>query len=234
MAEGKNRLDPNQQIRSTDSTALFVSLYLVVLAFFILLNTISTQDKKKVEDALASVNMQFTSEDTRFLSPGEELPLSLGKEIILGNFFAQLRKVIYQEIQIEEIETRMQGDVMYAVIPADAVFEPATSQLREEREELFEGLVEVILNPSEPEVAFDLEIILDSSEYLSGESSIQLKTNLEVLRAGVIARKLIEHGIEPTGMYTGVKAGLGESITLVFNGRIVKKSKVTLESEDIR
>ena len=59
MASSDDDIQIAQSPKEVDNAPLFVSVYVVILAFFIVLNSMSKVDQSKLENVVESVNQAF-------------------------------------------------------------------------------------------------------------------------------------------------------------------------------
>ena len=108
----------------------FLSLYLLVLAFFILLVSISTFEKVKSSAVMDSLNSTFAT----VLPPNTELTSFNSKSgpILAGQAFQdKTNKLFATTLDAEKIEVIQPGRVMRVQMAADSLFETGKAVLRD-------------------------------------------------------------------------------------------------------
>lgn len=224
-----DEFDTLQPPTSTDSaghtTGLFLSLYVLVLAFFIVLVTISSPEKVKSRAVMDSLTSTFAS----LMAPSTDLTAFMSKE---GDFLAaeafqeQISGVFTSAIQVAKVEMILPGRLMRVVMPADSLFFPGTSDIREAQVALLDRIV-ASLSVSTPGLHYDLEFII-GSPYGPGKS-LPVGETLETARAGVFARAMLARGVPPDGIAVGLKPGDAGEIVMRFFVRPQNEARLTFE-----
>lgn len=181
---------------------LFSSLYLIILAFFIMLVSISTFEDTKSKLAMESLTAAFssilpsneaiaTSSEDSGIDPGQAF-----QEKITGMFATSL--------QVAKVEAVQPGRVMLVKVPTDVLFAPGQSKLKLVQEDLLERLVSALAG--RPEGGHhDLEFVLGAK--IDANGNFPLGRTLEVERADVFAREMLRRGAPPDAVAVGVEPG---------------------------
>ncbi len=109
------------------TTGLFVSLYLILLAFFIVLGATSQRASDRAKAAIESVNATFTG-DTGLASDAsgaEDFRQYAGQDAILE----ALRQNFYTQFEIQGRYSTTGGAMIEFDLPSDYVFQPRSVQL---------------------------------------------------------------------------------------------------------
>lgn len=200
-----------------DSTTLFLSLYLVILAFFILLNSIAQINKEQSKQTVASVNKAFTSEKPTETFKKQEIQEPEGQEISLDAYFAQLSSHLEETIQIVDAKKDIAAGTMTLTIPADTLFLPKTATLNSNKKSTLEKIAASI-SPNKAGTFIEIEFLLHSAHFLKGESPSA--NMLIVNRAGTLARAMISLGVRKNLLSTGIENGNDGNIEVTFRVRI--------------
>ena len=178
-------------IARNDTTVLqFLSLYLLVLAFFILLVTISTVDKKKVDAVVDSIKSDAV-QDKRESGP-----------ILAGQVFQDKTTELFAtELGVQKIEIMQLGKIMRIQMTADALFEPEKAITKKSQQPLIDRVI-AALSSRPPGYQFDMEFVI-GSDYSSG-LDLPTQQTLEMRRAGAFVREMLSRGAPPDAVSIGM------------------------------
>ena len=203
--------------------ALFLGLYLVVLAFFILLVTISTLEETKSQKVMDSLSSAFTS----IVPPSADLRTFKAKDgdVLAGQEFQQqVTGIFATELGIDQIETVQPGRQMRMILASDSLFFQDEARIRPAMYPLLDRTVAALSNRPAG-LRFDMEFVIGTATEADGKTMPTDET-LEVQRAGAFARAMNERGIPPDSISVGMRPGhLGE-ILIWFYTRDIEVDKL--------
>ena len=178
-------------IARNDTTVLqFLSLYLLVLAFFIILVSISTVDKKKVDAVVDSIKSDAT-QDKRESGP-----------ILAGQVFQDKTTELFAtELGVQKIEIMQLGKIMRIQMTADALFEPEKAIIKKSKQPLIDRVI-AALSSRPSGYQFDMEFVIGSA-YSSG-LNLPTQQTLEMRRAGAFVREMLSRGAPPDAVSIGM------------------------------
>lgn len=185
------------------SLALFLALYLLVLAFFILLVSISTIEKVKSQAAMESLTSSFTT----ILPPSLRLTAVSDSEgeILAGQQFQeQVTHIFSTTIQVTKVEVVQPGRLMRVQVATDVLFEAGKAEIREANKPLLDRIV-ASLSGRPPGFRFDMEFVIGSS-YQKGKI-MPVGQTLEMSRAGAFVREMLSRGVPPDSVAVGIRPG---------------------------
>ncbi len=187
------------------TSSLFVSLYLVVLAFFILLNANARIEQEKREAALGSIRETFTIVKHRQGDPNPDASASIGSEVALRAFMAPVRKLAREAIQLMDAKVVEEGNVMEVTLPLWRIFFEGRAELRPAAQQFMVRLADQV-SKQERGGRVDMESIFaaDVKEGARPDAT----TSLSVARAGLMARTLMEYGVEEETIFVGMQEGV--------------------------
>jgi flagellar motor protein MotB len=195
MTVGNNLEKKIQDIKGDATVVQFLSLYLIILAFFILLVSISTVSQEKSDAVLDSI----TKKELKKKKPKA------------GKVFQDKTAVLFADaLGVEKTEILQVGKIMRIVMAADALFEVNTAIIKTEQRPLIDRLIAALSNRPKG-TQFDMEFVIGSA-YSSG-SRLPVKPNLAMSRAGAFAREILSRGAPPDAISIGMAP--------VENGQIV-------------
>lgn len=217
---------------SGDNTvALFLALYLLILAFFILLVSISTTEKIKSQAVMDSLSSSFTS----LLTPSANPTTFTSKEGDLvaaaQHFQEEITGVFSSELQIAQVTIVQPGRLMQVALPSDALFVPNETRIREARYPLLDRIIAAISNRPAG-LRWDMEFII-GSKYAVGKS-LPIGETLEMTRAGAFAREVLARGAPPDSVMVGMEPGDPGRIVIWFHGRNLDEQRLDFTTETLQ
>lgn len=224
----------NDQIESTaeqgpNTVALFLGLYLVVLAFFILLVTISTVEETKSKKVMDSLSSAFTS----IVPPSADLQNFKSKDgdVLAGQEFQQQVTGIFSAaLGIDKIETVQPGRQMRLVLRADSLFFQNEARIRPAMFPLLDRAV-AALSSRPAGLRYDMEFVIGTTTAKDGKT-MPVEETLEVRRAGAFANEMNARGIPPDSLAVGMRPGHVGEVMIWFYTRDIEKSKLQFKEED--
>lgn len=214
--------------RGPDTVPLFLSLFLLVLAFFILLATISTLEEMKSKEVMDSLSSSFrsvlppTSDPTDFTAKdGDVLAGERFQERITGLFATQ--------IQAARIKIVQPGRLMRIELPAAAMFEEGTTEIRSSLLPMLDRVV-ASLSARPPGLRFDMEFVT-GQPYADGVE-LPVRQTLQMARAGAFARLMASRGAPPDSTAVGLMPGADDRVTIWFFVRGEEESRLRFGAED--
>ena len=138
--------------------ALFLGLYLLVLAFFILLVTISTREEVKANAVMDSLSATFSTILPPSTSPAaftaREDSIQAGQE-----FQERVTRLFATTLQVAKVESVQPGRLMRVLLPSDSLFFPGETRIRESRYPLLDRMV-AAMSGRPPGVRYDMEFVI--------------------------------------------------------------------------
>ena len=209
----------------SQSIFLFLSLFLLVFAFFIVLVSISTLEEVKsnaVKDSLTSTfttvlppstdPTEFTSKDGDFLA-GQQ-------------FQEQVTGIFATTLQVAKIEIVQPGKLMRIKLPTNAMFVDEKTEIRPVAVPVLDRIV-AVLSTRPPGLRFDMEFVIGT--VLTAEKALPIRQTLEVERIGSLAREMFRRGVPPDSVAVGIMPGRPNDVTIWFFVRNEADVKVNFE-----
>jgi hypothetical protein len=197
---------PPKEVSSKTGT-LYLSLFLLILAFFIVLVSISRVQETKTNAVKASLGTTFTkvmdSSVSDFTVKDSDDPA--GKE-----FQEEITTIFTTHLQVAKIEIVQPGRLMIARMPASSVFLKNTSELNPSIFVFLDRTV-AILGSRPLGTHFDMQFIVGAPEGI-----LSVKQTLEMKRAGSFARGILSRGAPPDSLSVALMPGEPEQITIRF------------------
>lgn len=185
------------------AVALFLALYLLLLAFFILLNTISTFEEVKTREVQESLSSAFAA----ILPPTTSLQTVTsieGPVVAAEDTQEKLGHLFDTAIKVVRVEVIQPGKLMEIIMHVDQLFDPNSILIRERQANFMEQLAEVLAD-EEGYASYDMEMVMGSQ--LGSKGTIEIENNLQIARAGSFARELIDVGAPQDHLYVGIDPG---------------------------
>lgn len=185
------------------AVALFLALYLLLLAFFILLNTISTFEEVKTREVQESLSSAFAS----ILPPTTSLQTVTsieGPAVAAEDMQEKLGQLFQTAIKVVRVEVIQPGKLMEVIMHVDQLFDPNSILIRERQSDFMAQLASV-LSDDQGYASYELEMVMGSD--IGSKGTIEVENNLQIARAGSFARELIAIGAPQDRLFVGIDPG---------------------------
>ena len=221
-------ISPPEVAPSRDSTiVLFLGLFLLVLAFFILLVSISTVEEVKSKAVMSSLTSTFQTVLPATLSP--QVFQTLDGDIIANAALQdEVTNIFATSLQVARVEILQPGRLMRVHLQSRAVFEDESTEIRSSMMPLFNRVVAAI-SARPPGLRFDLEAVL--SVATTDGTAMPVEQGLQMQRAGVFARTMLGRGLPPDSLAVGMSPSTNTDMVLWFYVRLTDEAREDLEGE---
>lgn len=193
---------PARQKGSGDpSLSIFLGLYLLVLAFFILLVSLSTIEEMKARAVMESLTATFGNSRPSGTStgPGEGDPALLFERTVIAAF-ASL-------VHVARVEIVRPGRLLRAELPAAQVFADEAAALRPAVAPLLDRIVAAV--SSAPGGGVAVELALAATDEPGRRA-------LAMARADAFAREMLRRGAPPHRLSIALSPQAGDQVWLTF------------------
>lgn len=191
---------------------LLVSLFLILLAFFVVLNSISNQKMNKTQAVVGSVSTKF-DKNTGEKSGLSKLITQSALDSPSDQFYAELRSSVETMTDfVDNYPTRDDGLLRLELAP-DILFVRGQSRLRFDQSPFLDNLAAVLNRTSSGEQR-TLEILVRGGNGPVGND--WRGSSLYVQRAAELAAELEKRGVKSGLIITGVSSARDESIQMTF------------------
>ncbi|MEQ9491138.1 MAG: hypothetical protein RIM72_19330 [Alphaproteobacteria bacterium] len=249
----QDRPFPHHRIRET-GTMLFLSLFLLLLAFFILLNALSTLEEVRSRAVLSSVASTFKT-DVLPDTTAEILISTLGPVPQPEDVTEELERLWVTAVPVAKIETLKPGRTLQMTMRKTDIFVGGEAAVRADRNDLMratayalaarlEGFtvqaritlgidrlddVRIRDNPAFQAAAEqDVSVVNPDDPEAVVVARQQIDPEyITFQRSTLLARALVEGGAPPGGLATGLKEGLGDRVRVRFDILPIDQSQVT-------
>jgi hypothetical protein len=220
-----------QPVKISDpSTVLFLGLYLILLAFFILLSSVSTVSESKTSAAVGSINSAFRSDTRVEALTGDSLLLARGAGQLDRALLGAVRASFSSAFPNVEPNETIVGRAVRFVIPSDSIFPPGRSAIHAEAGDLVAKLARS-LETSALGFRNDVEVVLRTGEKMPSASDPE--GGLMIERAGTMARELLAKGVHERSIKTGLRGGPPGTIAFFFRQTDETAPVLSFEGEAI-
>lgn len=194
------------------SISLFLSLYLLLLAFFIVLNALSTFEVVRSGAVMESLSTTFQGQGVpRAVSTFTGTEGSVVADA--RSFQQEITRIFQSELPVAKVRITEPGREMEAVFRADALFDDGVAEMRQPHWRLADRLA-AALGSSPPGLAYEMEF-RHGSDYDSMRTPVGPQM-LAVARGAAFARFLVSRGAPPGSLGVGVETGRRNDVRLVF------------------
>ena len=248
-------------VRRETGPLMFLSLFLLLLAFFILLNAISTLRETKSRKVLSSVASTFQA-DTDPDQDSEILVSTIGPVLGPEKVLDEVERLWLAEVPFVPVKRVTNGLDIVVEMPIVQIFVGGEARLRSDRKDLVratahvlstripdqtvimqailyvDALEEVPLVPDPDVLSAAAEpVVLDARDPESGAQRARTQifdgTDLAFIRAGLLARGLIDGGAPASSLEVGLREGNVSRIRFRFYIRDAARAHLTF-AEDVR
>jgi hypothetical protein len=207
---------------------IFLSLFLLLLAFFILLNALATIEETKARKVLTSVATTFRSVvDSK--TQAQILISDLGPTPQAYEVLDALQQLWITSAPIAKVEKLTRGQIMEMRLPVNELFLGGEAVLRADREDLFDR-TSLLLGIHSGGGATEVQVVLGVRRDENTLSAADGR--LAVDRAAKIAAAFVDHDTPEDRVLIGVREGDPKMLRVRFEIRDPAASHVTFASGD--
>jgi len=208
---------------------LFLALYLLILAFFILLVSISSVEEVKSKALMESLTSTFSS----VLPPRMDLTAfnaTTGDFLAADEFQRQVTGLFSTIVGIVKVDVIQPGRMMRVEMDADGLFEVDQAVIREGQYGFMDRLV-AALSASPPGLRFEMEFVVPAP--WKKDQTLPIDKNLSVDRAGAFARDLLARGVPPGAVSIGLKGSDEKTVEIWFHIRGIDENRIRFEDSPL-
>lgn len=184
---------------NSNTPIIYVSLYFLLLAFFIYLHSISEPVEEKVQQVIGSIDFAFKGIKQK--NKSSDRSKLTGDDFGLGVFHAEIKKVYETAIPLIESNVNKKGDELQFVVPISQLFKNGTAELRSTRDELFIDTSRILIKRSGV-TPTDMEILIDAGHVLP--SAQNASTNVPALQVNALVNSFISNGVPGRNIFVGM------------------------------
>lgn len=201
---------------------LFLGLFLLLLAFFILLNALATREEIRTRAVINSLILTFQAPEQETLSTKVFIsalaPVPEPEDLV-----DEFERLWVASIPLLKVTRLSQGRTMEVVMPTNELFVGPGADLRADRVTLFVNTAKAL--------AYKADGFVNELEFVFGARKGQRISDesVQVARAAAIARELIANGAPPDTVTVGTQWGEIREIRMRFHVRDEKKAYIDFE-----
>lgn len=203
----RGRQDPN--------IVAMLSLYLLVLAFFILLNALSKIEEDRARVVMESVNEAFDGR-VRSVESLEERPAALDELTDAATLIDELYKLFDSTIPATRARLSADAPVMQLELNADLLFRSGRAALQPGRRLLLKRLAAALLDERNSRLHLELELLHGVPADRTGVVAEAGTQSLEIARTGRLVSELVRHGLSPQRLSVGIAPGHAGAVLFVI------------------
>ena len=181
------------------TSQLFLILFLLLLAFFIFINSVSTYKEKKTTDVVESIRASFPA----VVSSKQLFQLrSLKKSVVSPTAFNELDELFQHLFRDRKLKISFDNKIAQIDIPVNLIFEKATAVRRDKLETLLVRLAAIIVR-AENEYPLGTEIVFGYEGTLEEKFENQLTQERCSVIMSILLEKTVPKGSVAVGLETG-------------------------------
>ena len=181
------------------TSQLFLSLFLLLLAFFIFINSVSTYKEKKTTDVVESIRASFPA----VVSSKQLFQLrSLKKSVVSPTVFNELDELFQHVFRDRKLKISFDNKIAQIDIPVNLIFEKATAVRLDKLETLLVRLAAIIVR-AENEYPLGTEIVFGYEGTLEEKFENQLTQERCSVIMSILLEKTVPKGSVAVGLETG-------------------------------
>jgi hypothetical protein len=197
---------------ASGNIVLLLSLKLILLAFFILINSLSEFETHKTQTVLDSVNRTFKG---KIVTPRDaaDSPASLGVLPLPRSLTGEVGSLFESFVPDAKAKETNQATTLRVDMPVTALFRPGEDGIRPERKVLIRRLARALMR--DPSGVLKYQLAFLHGVPAGGGDDV----SLAVRRADSVARYLVRQAIPPQVVTVGLEPALPDSVTFVLHMR---------------
>lgn len=193
------------------SQPLFLSLFLLLLAFFILLNALSTLEPGRSNRVMESVQRAFPSAIRAEI--GDSLLDGDPGQVIGESTRARIGEVFRQILPVARVTVEPDGNPIYVSAPVPQVYSAAAGGLTPAGQALATRLAPLLASPP-PGSVLELDVLFSAPPGDRGAAREARARDVSDMVDG-----LVRFGIDPALMAAGLESGQSDTVRFVFRTR---------------
>lgn len=201
---------PAEPTESRRTATFFLSIYLLLLSFFILLNSVSTFQAVRAKAVMESLAITFST-----LMPSREAAFASnnGNVAAAREFLQSVGGVFETAIPAVKVRTIQPGRLMQIALRLDELFLPDKAEVRPGQGALLNRLV-AALSAAPAGLRYEMTFLVGNAPDQTG--GLPIGEDLSVARAGALAREMVRRGAPPDAVVIGLMPGDPASARAVF------------------
>ncbi len=209
---------------------VLMSLYLLLVAFFVLLNSMAQFEEFRIEEAMGSVKSEFRNEWAT-ADTGPSLPSQKGRAPAVDDFHGEVRQFFEELLPVDHVDLVRQGDIIRLAVPIDDLFRPDEVTPRPRGGPFLDRLA-VSLKQKRPGLQAEVEMVLGTGITLpGGDNAVGA---FELRRVSSLAHAMRRRGVAAPAVRTGLVPGDPGQISFIFRLHDETRARVTFSEMVVR
>lgn len=191
---------------------LLVSVFLLLLSFFIALCSLADFNADRSSNVLNSVNKTFSrsSGKTSALPP----PANSVAPVTVKQIFDDVQNSVARVIPLYEMKREMEGNTLRLILPSTHLYLRGTANLRKDRIDFYQALSEALGRwQNTAEISMNM---IQGMEKATGAEA-EANREMAITRGGNFARFLENRGVPPRHIRIAISDRSPDTITLIFD-----------------
>lgn len=209
------RLPAKPKAPGDSTTPIFLALYLIILAFFILMNAISSRQEARSDAVLGSLGATFSEPALVATGPFDVAPGS-GVFSAIADFENTVRALFEAEFPFVKVSPYQPFGQMQVEIPVESIYAPGRTTPLAEQAPFFDRLA-AALNREIPGHHFEAELLIALP--VAEARNPTPERAIAVERAGAFARQLDARNVSANHVSVGIEEGDPAMLRLLFFAR---------------
>lgn len=208
---------------------LMLGLYLIVLAFFILLNAISESSEEKVKKASESVAEGFGFQLDGPMQMRDDVAVTINP--VFEMIAKDIQGIIESYVSIKDYRLSSSADQMVLRLKSPKIFMPRQVRIRPSMAELFTDLSDVVAN-ARPGLRMEADILVYGLEK-EAERIPMSAHELAGRRSSLFVRALIERGVDEKALSAAALVANNPEVKVFFRMIVVDEKEALKEARRI-
>ena len=205
-----DRLAAPKKSASNANIVALLSLKVLLLAFFILLSTMSQFEEERSRAVMYSVAVTFAGAVPA--REGRNVPdAGIGALDKQASLSERIKALFRQTLPLVEVETAAAGRVLRLEVPAADLFAAGQRELRPQRGILLRRLADALSDPRRGPGLYTVEVL----HAVAPEDAVSA-TRLPAARGGTLVRSLAAQGVPADRLSTGLWPTRGDPGRIAF------------------
>ena len=201
-----------------------LSLYLIILAFFIMMTTISQREGSRTQGVIASISSSFKDFPKTTLIALETADQGAGEEAAPG-FEKSIEELFETAFPLAEVEISETFERIEVILPLDKMFTPGGIGIQGRHAPLLDRLADLLAYEMTGQI-HEVEALLSppapSNADAADGDAVDGDALLTVDRAGALARELTARGVSAAAIAIGIEQRDPGTLRLLFASRTIE------------
>ncbi len=200
-----------------------LSLYLIILAFFIMMNTISQREGSRTNGVLNSISSSFKDYPETIILALDTADEGAGVEEAPG-FEKSIEELFETAFPLAEVEVMEMLDQVEIILPTESIFVRDGANIQGKNEPVLDRLADLLTLKSpgkrrqvEALLSLAPPLISDGADVGEPEDDAPLAVN----RVGSLARELNARGVPASAIAIGIERRAPDKMRLIFITRTI-------------